>query len=251
MRVCETRSLADPFTKLLLPTQFCSTISFMRLFKLLLIFLFLSGCSSASALLGTEKLNPPPEYHQKVLLQVSDEAKMHQAPLSSYDVGDLSAFHIQHTLPILIEDAFKEIFGQVEMVKNGPSIDIGKPDVPAVFEVRLLDVANDNSFEQADHYQGEVTLGVAMKGASDQIFWQKTFRGEGYVQTDPEHPLASGPNDALESALHDAVDQMQKEIVNSQQVRIQMKYYKQIEDQRKKEQLPAAKMDLQKESQNR
>ena len=94
----------------------------MRFRDLFLILILFSGCASASEILGTKKLEPPPEFNQKILLQVSDEAKMHQAPSSNYDVGDLEAFHVQHTLPIVIEDAFKEIFGQVEMVQKGPVI---------------------------------------------------------------------------------------------------------------------------------
>ena len=182
----------------------------------------LSGCASA------EKLNPPPEFNQKILLDVSDEYEMHQAPRSKYDVGDLQAFHTQHTLPVIIEDAFKEIFGWVESVKAGPKVESGAPDVPAIFEVRLIDVAND-IYNEASSYRGQVTLAVAMKSPRGEIFWQKAFRGEGYTEVDSQYATGLGPQDAVVDAVRDAVSQMQKAILASPEVRNQLKYYKSIE----------------------
>ena len=203
---------------------------------LLLLPLFFSGCASAARALGAEKLKAPPEFNQKILLDVSDEFEMHQAPRSKYDVGDLEAFHVQHTLPAVIEDAFKEMFGRVELVPKGAKIETDIPDVPAVFEVKFLDVANDISNE-ASTYRGEVTLAVAMKSPRGEIFWQKAFRGEGYTQVDPQFSTGLGPQDALVDAVRDAVDQMQKEILSSPAVRAQMKYYKAIDQARRKKEV--------------
>ena len=177
---------------------------------------------------GPQKLNAPPEFNQKIILDVSDEYQMFQAPRSGYDVGDLQAFHSQHTLPVVIEDAFKELFGQVELAQKGPEIETGRPDVPAIFEVRILDLAND-IYNQADSYRGEATLAVAMKSPRGQIFWQKAFRGSGYVRVDPQFSTGLGPQDAVLDAMRDAIDQMQKAIVASPEVRNQLKYYQGIE----------------------
>lgn len=188
-------------------------------------------------MLGAEKLQAPPEYRQKIILHVSDDYQMHQAPLSRYDVGDLESFHIQHTLPVVIEDAFREIFGEVEVLEKGPKIETSQPDVPAIFEARIVDMSHDNYFRSADSYRGEVTLAVAMKSPRDEIFWQKAFRGEGFVHVDPQFESGLGPQDALVDALRDAVDQMQQEILKSPQIRNQMKYYLQIDQARKKQEI--------------
>ena len=193
----------------------------------------LSGCASSAGLLGTEKLNTPPEFNQKVLLEVSDDYVMHQAPQSGYDVGDLQAFHSQHTLPVVIEDAFKEMFGQVEIMGKGPRIESDIPDVPAIFEVRMIDVANDIYVDSADTYRGEATLAVAMKSPRGNIFWQKSFLGKGFVRVDPQFSTGLGPQDALVDAVRDAVSQMQEAIIKEPKVRAQMKYYQAIDQARR------------------
>ncbi len=199
---------------------------------LIFLLLFVTGCSTANEILGTGKLPTPPEYNQKVLLKVSDEYEMHQAPRSGYDIGDLQAFHSQHTLPIVIEDAFKEVFGQVDMVQSGPQIESGAPDVPAVFEVRIIDLAHD-IYNEATSYRAHVTLAVAMKSPKDNIFWQQSFRGEGYTKVDPQFGTGMGPDQAVLDAMNDAINQMQKALISSPQVRNQMKYYMDIENARK------------------
>jgi len=85
----------------------------------LLLLIFFSGCATATQLFNPQ-LDVPPEFDQKVILEVSDRTEMFQAPRSVYDVGDLQSFHTQQTLPILVEDSFKEIFGEVEVMESGP-----------------------------------------------------------------------------------------------------------------------------------
>lgn len=196
----------------------------------------LVGCAATEKILGTEKLNTPPEFNQKILLHVSDDFNMYQAPRSGYDVGDLQNFHSQHTLPIVVEETFKEMFGEVIMIKSEAGIETESPDVPAVFEVRVVDLAND-IYNEADSYRGQVTLAVAMKSPRDNIFWQKMFRGEGYVKVDPQFSTGLGPQDAVVDAMRDGLDQMQKAIIASPEVRAQMKYYQSIEQARREKEV--------------
>lgn len=179
-----------------------------------------AGCATFG-----QPLNVPPEFNQKVLLQVSENYAQHQAPRSSYDAGDLQSFHTQHTLPVVIEDAFKEMFANVEMMESEPGIETAAPDVPAIFEVRILDLAND-IYNESQDYRAEVTLAVAMKSPnSEQIFWQKAFRGAGYVRVDPQFQTGLGPQDAVLDAMRDAIDQMQQAMIKEPQIRLQLQHY--------------------------
>lgn len=198
--------------------------------------IFLSGCASASKILGSEKLNVPPEFNQKVILEVSDNPKMFQAPRSGYDIGDLQAFQTQHTLPATAEDTFKQMFGQVEVAEEGAKIETSTPDVPAIFEVRLVDLANDIEMG-ATTYRAQVTLAVAMKSPRGNIFWHEVFRGDGFTQVDPQFSTGLGPQDAVLDAVRNAMDQMQKAIIASPQVRAQMKYYQDIENARRQKEV--------------
>lgn len=195
------------------------------------IFLF-SGCSSVSDALGTSKLEVPIEFNQKVLLEVSDKTQSFQASRSQYDPGDIQAFQSQHTFPIVVEDAFREMFSQLEVVTQGENIELSQPDVPAVFEVRMLDLANDISNE-ASSYRAETTLAVAMKSPRGHIFWQKAFRGEGYAIVDPQFSNQLGPQDAVVDAVRDALSQMQNTIVKSPEVLNQLRHYSKIEEARR------------------
>lgn len=202
------------------------------LFLILLSLGGFTGCAGARDMLGAGKLQTPAEFNQKVLLEVSDQYEMYQAPRSKYDIGDLQSFHTQHTLPIVIEDAFKEMFGQVERITTEPKIEMGQPDVPAVFEVRILDLAHD-IYNEATTYRSQVVLGVIMKSPRGNIFWQQSFRGEGHSVVEPEFSVGRGPDQAVLDAMRDAIDQMQKAIINAPQVRNQMKYYLEIERARR------------------
>lgn len=168
-----------------------------------------------------KKKEVPAEYNQKVLLHVSDDYQMHQATLSKYDVGDLQNFHTQHTLPITIEGAFREVFPQAEMMESKEGIEDTAPNVPAIFEVRMIDIAND-VYNEATDYRGELTLAVAMKGPDDEIIWQEAFRGEGYAKADPQFGTQMGPDEAVVDALRDAIDQMQKALLKSPEIREHM-----------------------------
>lgn len=199
----------------------------------LLILMLLGGCATA---LGG-RLATPPEFNQNVQLMVSDDYQMYQAPKSGYDVGDLQNFHSQHTFPILVQDVFRQTFGGVEMLKGEPAIESGEPEVPAVFEVRMVDLAND-TYNEADSYRALTTIAVAMKSpASGKIFWQQAFRGEGYVNVDPQFSNGLGPQDAVVAAVNDALDQMQKAIIESPAVRGQMKYYQGVNQARKEKEV--------------
>ncbi len=192
-------------------------ISYVLLMLSLAVF---AGCATFA-----EPLNVPPEFNQKVLLHVSENYTQHQAPRSSYDAGDLQSFHTQHTLPVVIEDAFRDMFENVQLVESEPGIETEAPDVPAIFEVRILDLAND-IYNESQDYRAEVTLAVAMKSPnSDQIFWQKAFRGAGYVKVDPQFQTGLGPEDAVVDAMRDAIDQMQKAMVSEPQIRLQLQHY--------------------------
>ena len=196
----------------------------MRKFLGLIPILLLGGCAAV----GFQKLPAPPEFNQKIILEVSDEYQMYQAPRSTYDVGDLQSFHTQHTLPVVIEDAFKEMFGEVALAEKGAKIETSAPDVPAVFEVRIIDLAHDN-YNEADTYRSELTLAVAMKSPRGDVFWQQAFRGQGFVRVDPQFSTGLGPQDAVVDAMRDAINQMQKAIISSGEIRAQMKYYQSIE----------------------
>lgn len=185
----------------------------------------LAGCASFNEAIGIKSLDVPPELAQgSVMLRVDDSYTMHQAPRSGYDSGDLQNFHSQHTLPFVIEGAFKEIFAHVQMVDNEPQIESAPPNVPAVFEVKMIDIAND-IYNEAETYRATATIAVAMKSPKGNIFWQKAFRGDGFVKVDPQFSTGLGPNDAVVDAVRDAVDQMQKAITTSPEVRSQFRYY--------------------------
>lgn len=188
--------------------------------------------TSCAALTGSN-IQPPPEFNQKVGLIVDSDYEMYQATRSGYDVGDLQSFHTQHTLPIVVEERLEELFGEVEMYKNRAGIETQMPDVPAVFEVRMIDLAHDVTFEGADTYRAETTLAVAMKSPRGKIFWQKAFRGDGWVNIDPQFSTGLGPQDAVLDAVHDALDQMQRAILNSPEVRNQLRHYEEIEEARR------------------
>lgn len=205
-------------------------------FSLVLLFLLLPGCAGLEKMAGASKLEVPPEFNQKVLLEVSDDYQMHQAPRSGYDVGDLQAFHTQHTLPLTIEGAFKEMFPQVQTVESRAQVETGQPEVPAIFEVRILDLGHDN-YTESTSYRAVLTLAVAMKSPGGHIFWQKAFRGDGYVTVDPQFSTGLGPQDAVLDALRDAIDQMQKEMIKSPAVRNQLKYYMSIDQARKEKEV--------------
>lgn len=191
-----------------------------------LCLIMLAGCAATSSLVRG------PEFDQKVVLMVPGDYQLFQATRSGYDVGDLQSFHSQHTFPILIEDAFKEIFGSVEVVQEGANLEMLPPEVPAVFEVRMLDLAND-IYNEADSYRAVTTLAVAMKSPRGHIFWQKAFRGDGYVVVDPQYSTGLGPQDAVIDAVRSAIDQMQEAIVKSPEVSNQLKYYAQIDQARR------------------
>ncbi len=200
-----------------------------NLAKILLICGLAGGCAS----MGMGKLETPPEFNQKILLQVPDDYQMFQAPRSGYDPGDLQSFHTQHTLPIVIEGAFKDMFGQVELVKKGPHVEMSEPDVPAIFEVRLLDLAHD-IYNEATSYRAKVKLAVAMKSPRGDIFWEDVFGGNGYVMVNPQFDIGhTGPGDAILGAMNDAINQMQKAIIASPIVRLQLKHYMEINAARK------------------
>ena len=209
----------------------------MTVFLPPLFFFLLAFSTSACAFLGFgEKVKAPSEYKQKILLDVSDEPQVHQAQRSGYDAGDLQAFHSQVMLPDLVEDSFKEIFGQVERLPKGADIETSTPDVPAIFEVRMIDLAHDY-YDGGQDYRAEVTLAVAMKSPRGNIFWQQAFRGEGYVKPDTQFGNTLGPDEAIVDAVHDAIGQMQAAILKSPEVLNQMRYYKQIDQARREKEV--------------
>jgi hypothetical protein len=194
-----------------------------------LFFLFcmaLQGCAGLEQAVGFTPLDVPPELKQgEVLLVVVDDPRMTQAPRSSYDIGDLQNFQSQHTLPFLAEGAFKEIFGKVDLKDSIPAIEAGQPEVPAVFEVRMLDLSSDVYMEGAETYRSQCMLAVAMKSPKGNIFWQQAFRGNGFVNIDPQWSTGLGPQDAVMDAVRDAIMQMQQAIVRSPEVLNQMRHY--------------------------
>ncbi len=186
------------------------------------------GCTGLEEAVGINSLNVPPELRQsEVIVYAFDDPQMYQAPRSSYDVGDLQNFQSQHTLPVLVEGAFQQIFGKVDLKENEPpaGIETSAPNVPAIFEVRLLDISSDVYFQDADSYRSQCMLAVAMKSPKGNVFWQKAFRGEGYVKVDPQWSTGLGPQDAVIDAVRDAVTQMQHSIITAPEVLNQIKYY--------------------------
>lgn len=197
----------------------------------MLAIVFLTGCAGVSQAFRT-KLETPPEFNQKVQLLVDDDYQMFQAPRSSYDVGDLQSFHTQHTLGLRVEEAFKEVFGEVEFIDDEAKIETGDPEVPAVFEVKIADLAHD-IYNESSSYRSQIHLAVAMKSPRGEIFWQKVFRGEGYALVDPQYGSQLGPEQAVLDAMRDALNQMQDALIHSPQVRLQMKHYLEIDQARK------------------
>lgn len=200
--------------------------------------LFSSGCADLKEAVGVKNLEVPPEFKQKIQLDVSEEYEMRQALRSGYDVGDLQSFHTQHVLPVIVKDAFAEMFSEVEMVKQGAQIQTRPPDVPAVFEVKIVDLAHD-IYNEADSYRSYVILAVALKSPKGNVFWQKAFRGDGYVQVDPQFSTGLGPQDAIVDAIRNALEQMQKEIISSPEVLTQLRYYKKLTEARRPTDAPS------------
>ncbi len=209
-----------------------------RLTAFLLMPLIFFHIPRAGAFLGFGGGKPkaPPEFNQKVLLEVSDEPQPHQAQRSGYDIGDLQSFHSQHVFPELVEDSLKDIFGKIERVPEGADIETQAPDVPAIFEVRLIDFAHDY-FDGGKDYRAQATIAVAMKSPRGQIFWQQSFRGEGYVKPDNQFGQNLGPDEAANDAIHDAINQMQEAILKSPEVLNQMRYYRSIEKARQEKEV--------------
>lgn len=193
----------------------------MKTVMSVLIGLVLTGCASSLA------LNTGPEFNQKVLLMVDDDYRAYQATRSGYDSGDLQNFHSQHTFAYTVQDAFREIFGEVQVVKSEAGVEMGLSDVPALFEVRMIDLAND-IYTESETYRAVTTIAVAMKSPTGRIFWQQAFRGDGHVYVDPQFSTGLGPNDAVVAAVGDAITQMQEAIVRSPDVRNHLKYYKDV-----------------------
>lgn len=194
-----------------------------------------TGCATASGLMGSS-LNTPPEFDQQIYLLTDDTYEMYQAPRSGYDVGDLQSFHTQHTAPIQIEGAFKEIFGDVKMMSNEAQIETEIPDTAAIFEVHMVDLAHD-IYNESTTYRSHLTLAVAMKTPRDTIVWQQSFRGEGYAEVDPQFSTGMGPEQAILDAMRDALDKMQKAIISNPQVRLQLQHYKEIDAARRKQEV--------------
>jgi len=203
---------------------------------ILTLVLMTAGCASDRSFLGSGKANLPPEFNQKVLLQVSDEYRMYQAPESGYDIGDLQSFHTQHTLPIVVEGLFKDIFGEVELIKPGAKIEMAEPEVPAIFEARILDLAHD-IYDEGTRYRSQVVLAVAMKSPRGHIFWKKTVRGEGLAIVDTQFSTGLGPEEAILDAMRDALGQIETAIITSSEVRNQLKYYQDIDRARKEREI--------------
>ncbi|MDP3921104.1 MAG: hypothetical protein Q8R76_09920 [Candidatus Omnitrophota bacterium] len=189
-----------------------------------------AGCATAG-MMGSQRVPLPPEYDQKVLLLVDDNYVEYQATRPGYDIGDLQSFHSQHTFPMTVEDAFKEIFGKVEVLRSSPQIEIGSPDVPAIFEVRIMDLGHDTYIE-ADSYRANITVAVAMKSPRGKIFWQEAFRGDGYIRVDPQFSSHLGPQDAVVAAVRDVMDQIKTALRRSPDVSNQLKYYQAIDAER-------------------
>jgi hypothetical protein len=72
-----------------------------------------------------------------------------------------------------------------------------------------------------------------MKSPGGHTFWQQAFRGEGYVQVDPQFSTGLGPQDAVVFAVQDAIEQMQKAMVKSPEVVNQLRHYSAIQQSRK------------------
>lgn len=191
------------------------------------VIIALAGCAS----IGGGRLPAPPEYDQTVGLIVSGDYQMFQATQSDYDVGDLQSFHSQHTFPIQIEDAMKQVFGGVQRINSAAGIEMEKPPVPAIFEVRMADLAND-IYNEADTYRAQTVIAVAMKTPDGNIMWQKSFRGHGFVNVDPQFSTGLGPNDAVVAAVSDAITQMQDALIHSPEVQRQLKYYNRVDQAR-------------------
>ncbi len=190
------------------------------------------GCAGTGSFINPKKVYPP-EFDQKIMLVAYDDYEQFQAGRSGYDIGDLQSFHSQHTFSLTAEGFFRDIFGQVQVVEpNEPVISLDVPDVAAVFEIKILDLAHD-IYNESTSYRSHVTIATAMKSPRGEIFWQKAVRGEGSVNVDPQYSTGLGPEQAVLDAIRDALDQLEREITSSSQVRLQLKHYKEIDQARK------------------
>ncbi len=90
-----------------------------------------------------------PQCRARVLPESSTDCRRQLPAVSGAAIRLSATFrHAQHTFPVLVEGAFEEIFSSIDMVKEGQAgIEAGAPDVPAVFEVRMVDLAHDISME--------------------------------------------------------------------------------------------------------
>ena len=96
-----------------------------------------------------------------------------------------------------------------------------------------MDLSHD-IYNEATSYRAKVKLAVAMKSPSGNIFWQDVFGGNGYVMVNPQFDIGhTGPGDAILSAMQDAINQMQRAIAASPEVRLQLQHYKAINAARK------------------
>ena len=192
----------------------------------------ISGCST----LGSGLPPIPPEYNQPVQLIVDGDYDMFQAPRSRYDLGDLASFHSQHTLPIKVEGAFKDIFGKVDILEKGePALSIQGEDTTPVFEVRVMDLTHDLFQEELQYYRGSITFAAVMKSPSGVTVWQQAFRGDGFINVNTEQGISLGPEEAVAAAVDDAIYKMQDAIVQSPQIRLYFRHYAEIQEERKRQ----------------
>lgn len=196
--------------------------------KQLVALIFLAGCAST----GVTRSDIPPEFNQQIQLIVDDDYEMYQAVRSHYDLGDLQSFHSQHVFPMKVEDSFKQVFGSVVMVSKDAQITTQAEDTAPVFEVHIVDMAQDQFNENVDYARAHVTIAAAMVSPRGEMVWKQAFRGDGFVNVDPQFNFRMGPEQAVQEAVEDALNQLQEAIIKSPQVRLQLKHYRSIEEAR-------------------
>ncbi|MFZ5802003.1 MAG: hypothetical protein ACOY3K_02675 [Candidatus Omnitrophota bacterium] len=191
---------------------------------LILSFIFLGGLCSGFG----KKPKIPPEFQQKVQMLVSEEPQTFQATRSGYDVGDLQAFHSQHTFAARAQDILRGIFSDVEVLTSAPDIQAEDPSMPPYFDIRLIDIAHDQYDANMNFFRSETVLAAAMKSPKGTTIWQQVFRGNGYVRVDPQFQTGLGPEQAVTDAIDDALYQMQEAILKNKQVKLYMRHYQSL-----------------------
>jgi len=195
---------------------------------LLLGVCILGGCASVSGMGKPERRTFSPEFRQKVGLYVHDAPeRISYYGSAATDISDLMSYHLQTTLPSLVQEALLELFDQVEIGELGkgpdPKIVFKTPDLAGYFEVSILNVRYDYPEADLSSYRAEVQFAAEFKTPHhDERVWREVFEGTGLGFSSTNLRLTDfgrGSAAALEEAFQNAVDHLEDGVEKSQGLR--------------------------------